>query len=345
MTQVRTTSRRARAALKILLPYGRPHRLHLVEGGLATMVLVAARLAFPWPLRGMMEVVFRNPTSRGQTVLKLVPKVGDPVVWLVGSFAVIILIWAVSEFFQRLAFTRYAVGLVADVERAALGRLPDALESGQGMGDLMSTVTSDSTRLKTGTKSILIGISRNGLFFLGVAGIVTLIDPLVGIVFLAGGLATIAAGAVGAWRSSMVIRRSRRREGEMTESLHQYFSGASNLPPPVTDPKRPDSKVTRIEGLTTSAVHAILATSTFAILMLTIQAGRNGSLSAGSVFTILAYILLMHNKTVSLGRAIVRLGRVLPSAERIARLAKPKPPRAAPETMPPPIRSRHGAQS
>lgn len=328
MTRVSTTARRARTAFRILLPFGRPHRRHLVKGGLATIALVGARLAFPWPLRGLMEIVFQpSPAGRGRTVLSLVPQTGDPVVWLISSFAAIIVLWALAESVQRLAFTRYSVGLVGAVQQAALRSLPRAVKPGRSAGDLISTVTSDASRLKSGVKSILISTTRNGGFFLGVAVIVMLIDPLIGIVFLVGGIATIAAGAVGAWRSSSVIRRSRQREGALTEHLHLFFSGESDLSPPAPKDKRPDSTATRIEGLTTVTVHAILGVSTFAILWLTIQAGRNGSLSSGSVFTILAYILLMHNKTVSLGRAIVRIGRVLPSAERIARLAKIKPPK------------------
>ncbi|MDT4959720.1 MAG: ATP-binding cassette, subfamily bacterial [Pseudonocardiales bacterium] len=323
MTQVRTTVRRARTAVRVLAPYGRPYRRHLIEGAVATVVLVAARLAFPWPLRGLMEIVFhQNLTARGGTVLGLVPHVGDPIIWLVGAFAVIVLVWGVSESLQRLAFTRYAVGLVRDVQAEALRRLPRAVKRGESAGDLISTVTSDASRVKTGAKSILIGMSRNGGFFLGVAVIVSLIDPLIGIVFLTGGLATVAAGAVGAWRSSMIVRRSREREGALTDDLHQFLSGTAELAKPAPQSRRADSKATRVEGLTTLAVHAILGTSTCTILVLTIQEGRSGALSSGSVFTILAYILLMHNKTVGLGRSIVRLGRVLPSAERIAKLTK-----------------------
>lgn len=327
MTQVATTVRRARTAVRTLAPYGRPYRSHLIGGVVATTVLVCARLAFPWPLRGLLEIVFRRTsTGRGGTVLSLIPSVGDPVVWLVGGFAAIIFMWGISEALQRLAFARYSAGLIRDVQKAAIRRLPSAVKSGKGAGDLISTVTSDAGLVKTGLKSLLIGISRNSAFFLGVAIIVMIIDPVIGFVFLAGGLGTVIAGAVGAWRSSMIIRRSRQREGELTEDLHQFFRGASTPTKPAPESKRPDSKASRVEGLTTIAVHVILGASTCAILILTIQAGRAGSLSSGSVFTILAYILLMHNKTVSLGRSIVRLGRVLPPAERLSKLLKHKPP-------------------
>jgi hypothetical protein len=66
------------------------------------------------------------------------------------------------------------------------------------------------------------------------------------------------------------------------------------------------------------------------ILFLTIDAGKSGRLSPGAVFTVPAYILLMHNKTVGIGRSIVRAGRVLPSVKRISSLVKRKPREPAP---------------
>ena len=314
------TLRRARTTFTTLAPYGRPYRRWLLEGTLASLVLVAARLAFPWPLRGLMEIVFhKGARGRGAAVVALVPQIGDPLWWLVGSFVAIILLWGMSESLQRLAFTRFAIGIVRDARAAALERLPSA--AGRDPGDLISAVVGDAARVKTGIKTILIGTSRNGAFFIGVTIIVTLIDPLIGVVFLAGGLATTVVAALGAWRTSRVVRRSRRREGALTHSLHRYFAEGAALPRPTSDPERvPSSKVTRIEGITTFTVHAVLAGSTCAILVLAIQAGRSGRLSAGSVFTILAYILLMHNKTVGFGRRIIRGGRLLPSAERIATL-------------------------
>ncbi|MEP7017376.1 MAG: hypothetical protein ABI899_05075 [Actinomycetota bacterium] len=333
MKQLRKTLRRTRAAYRALAPYGRPHKRYLFRGAVATWVLVAARLAFPWPLRGLMEIVFHtNKTNgRAQVVVNLIPSRGDPVLWLVGAFVLIILVWGVAESRQRLAFTRYAVGLTSDLRSAAIGRVSGRAAFGAAPGDLISTVTGDTTRVKTGIKSILISISRNGAFFLGVAVIVTAIDPVVGIVYLVGGLATVLAGAWGASRSSPIIRRSRAREGALAGELHHHLAGQTELSATPPSDRNPDSKVTRVEGLTTFSVHAILAATTCAMLFLTINDGRTGKLSPGAVFTILAYVLLMHNKTVGLGRSIVRVGRVQPSAERIAALVKhrPKPPTPA----------------
>jgi ABC-type multidrug transport system fused ATPase/permease subunit len=327
MKQLRKTLRRTHATYRDLAPYGRPHRRYLFRGAVATLVLVAARLAFPWPLRGLMMIVFHKnkTTGRASVVLNLIPRWGDPVLWLIGAFVLIILLWGVAESRQRLAFTRYAVGLTSDLRSAAIGRVSGQAALGTAPGDLISTVTGDTSRVKTGIKGILISISRNGAFFLGVAVIVTIIDPVVGIVYLVGGLATVLAGVWGASRSSPIIRRSREREGALAGELHRHLADQTELSTALSSDRKPDSKVTRVEGLTTFTVHAILAATTCAMLYLTINDGRSGKLSPGAVFTILAYVLLMHNKTVGLGRSIVRVGRVQPSAARVAALVKRRP--------------------
>src|SRR3954469_4889367 len=173
VNNVATTFRRARKAYATLAPYGKPYRKHLIEGTIATIILVACRLAFPWPLRGLMEIVFGQAVRGGATVVGLVPKTGDPVVWLIGSFVVIILIWGVSESVQRLTYTRFAVGLVRDARATALKKIP-AAERKSEAGDLIAAVTGDASRVKSGIKSVLIGTSRNAAFFVGVTVIVSL---------------------------------------------------------------------------------------------------------------------------------------------------------------------------
>ena len=220
MKQLRSTFLRAVAAHRALRPYGMPHRRQLVRGAGATLVLVAARLSFPWPLRGLLEIVFHNNGTGGPgEVIRLVPHRGDPAVWLIGAFVVIILVWGIAEARQRLAFTRYAVGLSRGLRDATLANLPAPRRS-RGAGEVISTVTGDIARIKVGVKGILIGVSRNGAFFIGVTVIVTIIDPLVGLVFLTGGVATVVAGAIGASRSSVIIRRSRKREGVLADDRY-----------------------------------------------------------------------------------------------------------------------------
>lgn len=331
MSELAKTIRKGRSAYRVLAPFGRQHRAHLAQGALATVVLVAARLAFPWPLRGLMEIVFQGHAGgRHVVVARLVPAHADPVVWLLGLFVVIVLVWGMAESFQRLAFTRFAIGTVHDVRNRAVRRVSQG-RTDASPGELIATITGDTGRLKNGITSVLIGITRNGLFFLGVAAIITLIDPVVGLVFLVGGVATAVAGGLGAAHSMSISKRSRAREDELADELHRFLAGQSELGKPSRRKLDPDSKARRLEGTTTFVVHLILAVTTCAMLVLTIDRGRSGQLSPGAVFTVLAYVILMHNKMVGLGRSIVRVGRVVPSAKRLSVLVrgkrtKPEPP-------------------
>ncbi|MEA2149813.1 MAG: hypothetical protein QOD69_1643, partial [Solirubrobacteraceae bacterium] len=327
----RPLRRRAVVAWRGLAPFARPHRGALVPGILGALGVVAARLAFPWPLRGVLELTLHDGGTRGASVTQLVPAGADQAFWLIFAFVVIIGVWALAEYVQRLAFARFASGTVRDARDAAIERLEArGGESSRDPGELLARIMGDSQRLKSGIRGVLVGTTRNGIFFLGVAAIILVIDRTMGLVFVAGGLVSVLVACIGAHKAARMTRRFRRRESALTGRLHAMLASAGDRerdepePPagaPTSDKPagRPaDSKISRVEGATTVAIHAVLAVSTCAILLLAIQAGRAGTVSPGEVFIVLIYVTLMHNKMVSFGRMIVRLGRVVTSAERLA---------------------------
>ena len=58
MARGRFVKKRARNTIRTIKEYGQPQASWLVRGGLATLGVVFFRLAMPWPLRGVVEVVF-----------------------------------------------------------------------------------------------------------------------------------------------------------------------------------------------------------------------------------------------------------------------------------------------
>jgi ABC-type multidrug transport system fused ATPase/permease subunit len=339
----RPLRRRAVIAWRGIAPFARPHRGALVPGLLGALGIVAARLAVPWPLRGVLELTLHDGGTRGAAVSGLVPAGADPVLWLTASFVAIIAIWALAEYVQRLAFARFASGTVRDARDAAIKRLEATGTTSRDPGELLARIMGDSQRLKSGIRGVLVGTTRNGLFFLGVATILLLIDLDIGLVFVAGGVLSVAVACVGAHNAARLTRKFRRRESALTGRLHRLLArgaqaAAGEDPEPAAEPVtkdkpagRPaDSKLSRIEGYTTIAIHFVLAAATCAILVLAINAGRAGTVSPGEVFIVLIYVTLMHNKMVSFGRMIVRLGRVVTSAERLAGVSVSKRKRERP---------------
>jgi ATP-binding cassette, subfamily B, bacterial len=322
---------RIRYVRRRLGPYARPHRRWLVFGSIGTLLVVACRLAFPWPLRGVLELAF---DEKGNTVAEMVPSSGDPALWLGGMFIFIVLCQGLAELVQRLSFARFSIGLVHDARGAALGKLsepPGPAGTSRNPGDLIARVIGDSSRVKSGLKGVLIRMTQNGVFFFGVLVVLLVIDVRLGLVFFAGGVVMTAIAVLGGVRVAGIARRLRRKEGRLVGRLHELLVSADGSPGPdgldAMEEKsaKVEAKTTKVEGLTIWAVHATLAITSCTIVLLGLHLVRVGALQPGAMFTVLFYLLMVHNPTVRLSRQTVRLGRVLTSAERLAKVLKPDP--------------------
>lgn len=320
----RHTWRRIQRAYRTLSPYGRPYRPALLGGSLATVGVVACRLAFPWPMRAILESTLHRGHRAG-AVLNLLPAGADRTTWLVVAFVAIVLGWAITEHLQRLTFARFAGAVARDTRATAM----TAIGNGAGEGhvaDLIASAQTDATRLKSGLRGLLINATRNGLFFFAATAIIAVIDLPIGVVFLAGGLASLAVALIGARHVDKLSRRLRAKEPAVTETVERLAPAPAgeDLSDPEPVGTLPSAKRVRAEGRTTMAIHAVLAASSSAILILALHASQAGRLTPGETFTILVYTLFMHNKTVSLGRRTVRIGSLLTSAERLAALIAPR---------------------
>jgi hypothetical protein len=67
------------------------------------------------------------------------------------------------------------------------------------------------------------------------------------------------------------------------------------------------------------------------VLLLAVHFAESGQLQAGDVALVSAYLLMLNYPTTRVGRQITRLGPQITSAERLARLAEPPPPRPVAE--------------
>ena len=132
----------------------------------------------------------------------------------------------------------------------------------------------------------------------------------------------------GAVRVTNISRRLRRKEGLLAGRMHALLIGAEaaedqdEVESAERKSARAEAKTTKVEGLTIWAVHATLAVTSCGVVLLGLHLVRSGALQPADMFTVLFYLLMVHNPTVRLSRQTVRLGRVLASAERLAKVLK-----------------------
>jgi ABC-type bacteriocin/lantibiotic exporter with double-glycine peptidase domain len=97
------------------------------------------------------------------------------------------------------------------------------------------------------------------------------------------------------------------------------------LPGVSTAGERAEAKLARLEGLVIWGVHGLLAITSCLVLVIGIHRVRGGHLQAGDLTVVVFYLLMVHNPTVRVGRQAIRVGRVLASAERLAKVLEPVP--------------------
>ncbi len=325
-----TRRARFRAIATGLGPFARPHRRQLVSALLASMFLTAVQLAFPWPLKWLVDL---NRLGAGSADASrfLLPAGASPVVWLASMFALLGLAFGIAEYWQRVAISRFIVPTVNDARLGLFSQLIDR-SSGDGIqrdpGDVVTRVVTDSARLRGGLKGVMVHLLQHGLFVLGVCVVLFVLDARLGLGYLFGLVVAVAVALFGADLTAAAAGQRRGMESRRVGSiLRAVRSGVEVLVKDLSR-DRSDALITQIKGRTAWAVQGVLAATACAVLIGAVRLSESGQLDVGDVALVASYLLMLHYPMMRIGRQITRLGPQLTSAERLARVAVLPRPRA-----------------
>jgi len=326
--------KKSRRSLAMLRPYGRIYRPWLVKGTLATIGLVLLRLALPWPLKGVIEVLMPHHHAKHHHLAYL-PSWGDPILWFVGAFVLLVLLVGIAEMLQRICMAKFATHTVHDLRAAAVRGA--ARRGGQDEpGELIARIVGDAARIKESLKGILIHASQNGLLFLGVAVVFLFISPQLSAYFFAGGLIAIAIGGYTSSQVATVFRKQRKKEGAYATALFQGFESDSlDLDRLNQSSAVKDVRITKLMTLSSLVVHVALAATTGIAVWAGSRQVKAGTLSAGDLFLFITYALTIHHRVVQVGRQFSRSGKVMACVDRIGSLIDESAPEAAPPAAKP----------
>jgi ABC-type multidrug transport system fused ATPase/permease subunit len=296
-----------------LIPLARRHRRMLGRGLLFTALLVGARLALPLPLT---EIVDHSASLRTGS--------SSPVWLLAAGFVSLALVAGLAEHHQRLAFAHFAGRSIGDGRDAALAAVQR--DEGDASGDLTTQVVGDSLRVKQGLKGVLNHITVNGLLVVGVCAALALTDVRLGVVQLSGAIVLSVLAVAGAIRVARVAAEHRDSETELARSVHRLAArqGADDQAATVSavrdldaESGAADTAMTRWEGLTTWAVHVVLAGTGAVVLTLGVSSVQAGEMSTGTLFAVMAYLLVLHGPAIRFARQITRTAPLLVSARQL----------------------------
>ncbi len=316
------TNKNSRRAIRTIITYGRPHRRWLTYGGLATIGVVFFRLAMPWPLRGVVELVFPKGSPSDKLLVDYLPTWGDPVLWLGAIYLLFAVGTGIFELLQRTNIMRFAAHTVHDLRAAAVRGATRKSRQRTASGDLIARIIGDSARIKAGLSGILVHVSQNGLLFAGVCALLLYISPQLGLIFLAAGLAAVVIGLRASIPVARTALKQRRKEGHYAVAIQEGLEGGTDLPLDMINASsaRKEVRTTKLIALSTLSVHVVLATAVVLALWVGTKQVQAGIIAPGELFLFIAYAMTVHRRMVQVGRQVARSGKVVACVNRISAL-------------------------
>jgi len=323
----RTRRERLAAIATGLGPFMQPNRRPLASALVASLFLTAVQLAFPWPLKSLVDLT--RIGTPADPDLGLLPAGADPVVWLAGGFALLGVAFGLAEYWQRVAVARFVVPTVNDARLGLFRRFLDVPHSRAGMrdpGDVLTRMVTDTAKLRVGLKGILVHLLQHGLFVGGVCVVMLVVDVWLGLVYLLGLALAVGVALFGTDLTAAASRKRRGAESRRVGSVLRATLAGSAVAEKDPGRERSDALLTQIKGRTAWAVQGVLAVTACVVLVVAVRLAESGRLNAGDVALVASYMLMLHYPMMRIGRQITRLGPQLTSAERLTRLVRvPEP--------------------
>jgi len=338
------------ATLRALWRHGRLHLRFLAGGAVGALGVVLLRLALPWPLRGVVEVVFPGRHSgRGRWMLHWIPDGVDPVVALCVAYVVLAALAGLFEMLLRVCLARFGNRTVNGLRQEALATVRRDRRPGNP-AELIACVVGDAARLKASLKGFLVHASQNVLLVVGVTVLFLWISPELGLLFLLSALLAVWVGWRGAGQVREVVWRQRRTEARYAARVHDAAlspgtaRGAVGLEAKAAKAAkagRADEDLNRKSARRAARASvlvwrqtALVQTAVAGCLAFALGLGawqvRHGQLAPGELFLFIAYALTVHRRAVRVGREVVRAGKIEANARRLLRLVKGPATPAAP---------------
>ncbi len=297
-----------------------------MAGATAAILVVAARLALPWPLRAIANQWMHIPGAEASAGIAGI----DPVLLWGGLFFVAVAVLGLADLLERLFFARLAIGTVRDLRRRARDKALDIArnEATIKRGDLIARIVGDAARVKSGLQGFMVHVATSSLLFIGVTVILFALNWKLGAVFavvvgITGGI--VLNGARTMFKKSL---KKRKKEGRFAENLHKALGQAGKqqtVELKALEGGLNEASQVRTQGIVTWLAHIMFGAAVLACLWIGADAVSAGTLQPGDMVLFMLYALMLRGPLVRLARQGSRTGKILGAAHRLLTLAN-RPP-------------------
>jgi ATP-binding cassette, subfamily B, bacterial len=321
-----------RSARHVLAPFLRRQWRALVVAAVSTVVVAAAEVLRPFPLKFVIDHLFAGGSAPDSFDLGR-----DDFTLLAGVAALVLaiaLMEATGGYLMDVRLMRAGERIVHDLRVALyahLQRLSLGFHQRRHTGDLVTRVTGDVNAVGTIFSSSLGTLVSSGLTLIGMIVVGFVLDPLLALV----AFATAPLLAVIAFRFRRRMRRLARRqrtmEGEIASMAAETLSSIQQVKALGSEGHEHERlqrkseerleagyEATIIEGRFTRVIDVLGAIGTATVLVVGVFRVEAGALSPGDLVVMVAYARRIYRPLRSMAREWVRLSRAMARAERVA---------------------------
>ncbi|MFQ5797600.1 MAG: ABC transporter transmembrane domain-containing protein, partial [Bacteroidota bacterium] len=154
----------------LLWPHARGHKLTLLAGAILSALLIALRIAQPWPLKWIIDSISQSPITFSWFNL-------EPQQAIIG-FSLLYILFAIlaalAEYRQRIMLAGLGNRVLFSFRNQLFSHLllqPLAFHERRDVGELLTRVVYDTARLRRGVNGILIRTFQVLFMFLAIIGV------------------------------------------------------------------------------------------------------------------------------------------------------------------------------
>ena len=307
----------------------REHRTALAGAAASSVLITAAELAAPWPLKWVVDSLLDDrtvpfvlgPDELRLLVLIALATVGIAAVNALGSYT--------GDLWLRRAGERIAHDLRVRTY-THLQRLSLAFHDKRQKGDLVTRVTDDANRVGEVFADSLGAVSQAALTIVGMLAVGLLLDPVLG---LALGAVVPALAVVTVHyrrRVRTAARRQRNRDGEIASLAAESLSAIRLVQAYGSEDFEQDRVAARSEQRRVSGVEVAVLEARFAelvdvlgavatalVLVLGVVRVSSGAISIGAIVVFAQYARRLYRPLKDIAKHSTKISRAMARAERI----------------------------
>ena len=330
-----------RRLAKFLWPHARSHKALLLGGALLSALLIALRTAQPWPLKWVIDWISDSHSPFTPTLgwLQLQPQQAILIFSLL--YVLVSILAALVDYWQHLVLAGLGNRVLFSFRNQLFSHLlrqPLSFHDRRNVGELVTRVVYDTSRLRRGVNGILTR-SFQGIFtFLTAVGVILWLNwRLAVIVGVCGTVALLAMGRTGG-KILTASQKHRRREGQLAAIVAEDVHGIRELqtfcPGTPTDERFErrnvkslgnEQKVRRLAAGLLLRMETLLTISVCLVLWLGAAEVHNGQLSLGSLVLLLHYTVGLYGPFRHFAQQAAQTGRTMACAERLTKLMERRP--------------------